>query len=114
GPLTRLTNSSRTYNFPVGADGIVRTVLVSPDEETNAAYTVYYHHATTPDNGSFDCTNLMANQDNEFWDLSRSANSSNAFVQLEYVNPSDPKSWSNRTNPSETSNVAIIQNTTGK
>jgi hypothetical protein len=113
GSFTRLTNSSRTYNFPVGANGVVRTVLISPEEETSGAYTVTYHHSVAPNNGVFSCTNLMANQENEFWDIIRSNNASNALVQIDYVNPEVAKNWSNNNNPSESSNVALIQNNVG-
>jgi hypothetical protein len=113
GSFTRLTNSSRTYNFPVGANGIVRTVLVSPEEETNSAYTVTYHHSIVPNNGVFGCTNLIANQENEFWDVNRAGSSANALVQIDYVNPEVAANWSNNNTPSDASNVAIIQNNAG-
>lgn len=113
GSFTRLTNSSRAYNFPVGANGVVRTVMVSPEQETDGAYTVRYRHAMVPDNGVFGCTNLIANQDNEFWDISRSSNAASAFVQIDYVNPENASGWSNNNSPAESANVALIQNSIG-
>ncbi|CAN5383991.1 hypothetical protein BH10BAC3_BH10BAC3_09760 [soil metagenome] len=113
GPLKRLTNTSHSYSFPIGYEGTVRSVVITPDQETDGAYTVYYHKATVPNNGVFECTNLMANQQDEYWDISRSTNASNAVVQVEYNTPASSQSWSNRVNPSDASNVAIVQNTNG-
>lgn len=113
GPLKRLTNSTRSYNFPVGAQGKIKTVLVTPEEETEGAYTVYYHQAIVPDNGVFGCTNLLANVQNEFWDITRSQNASNALVQVDYTHSISEGSWSNKKQPTELSKVALIQNNEG-
>ncbi|MES2648438.1 MAG: T9SS type A sorting domain-containing protein [Bacteroidota bacterium] len=113
GPLKRLTNAPYSYSFPVGAQGKVRSVVIAPDNSNEGSYTVYYHRNTTPDNGKFDCTNLLANQQEEYWSVSRSENAADAMVQMEYINSGEAKSWSNRVNPSEETSVAIIQNTNG-
>jgi hypothetical protein len=113
GPLTRLTNSTHVYTFPVGQDGLVSPVSVSPNDETPGSYTVTYHHAGIPDNGNFSCPNLMANKTDEFWDVKRATGSAAAYVQLNYKTPSDENLWSNRKQPLEGTNVAVIVNTSG-
>lgn len=113
GPLTRLTNSTHTYSFPIGAAGRVKSVNISPNDETAGSYTVAYHNTVTPNNGVFACTNLMADKNDEYWDVTRTSGSANAYLQVEYKAPASEQSWSNRQLPLEGSSVAMIVNNSG-
>jgi hypothetical protein len=111
GPLTRLTNSTVTYNFPVGANGAVRPATVTPVDGSASSYTVYYHHAAT--GGNVPGPDLLAVQSNEYWDITKNSGAE-AIVGMYYKNlnalPADAATsdWSNGMNPCVGCNVAVV------
>jgi hypothetical protein len=107
GPLTRITNSTYNFSFPVGDKGVVKNVVLAPYDETMSAYTVRYHNASAPANGMFSCTNLLANKTDEYYEVKRTNGSAAAGIQFEYVYTAQ---WSNGKLPAEGDNVAVIAN----
>lgn len=110
GPLTRITNSTYNYTFPIGTNGVVRNITVVPNDPTTGAYTVAYYKTYTPNSAKFSCTNLIANKIDEYYDVKKAIGSANASVQLPYEASMDASVWSNKKNPEEGQNVAVVIN----
>ncbi|CAN5383712.1 hypothetical protein BH10BAC3_BH10BAC3_09740 [soil metagenome] len=111
GPLTRLTNSTGTYTFPVGGGGAVRNAYVIPVTNTLSSYTVYYHNSSPTINAVLN--DLAGVQKNEYWDIIRNSGA-NAVVGMDYKNPNGlaagatTTDWSSTVNPCGACNVAVV------
>jgi hypothetical protein len=112
GPLTRLTNTTGTYAFPVGGLGEERTAYVTPVSGAPSSYTVYYHHAAPTINSVLDAS-LAGIQINEYWDITRNSGA-DAVIGMEYRNPNGlaagaaTTDWSGNVNPCWNCNVAVV------
>jgi hypothetical protein len=105
GPLTRQTNSSGSYDFPIG-NGLLRIVTIIPASSSSGSYSVKYN-ASAPAITSL-LGNLGGVQVNEYWDINRSSGP-DVVVSLNYVNPNNGAAWSSGINPCTTCNVAVVQ-----
>ncbi|MCC3159122.1 T9SS type A sorting domain-containing protein [Hymenobacter sp. 15J16-1T3B] len=89
GPLARQTNSAtQVYTFPVGANGRLKVGGVQPSISSSAtfrmlAYTNIAPNATTLAPGS----GLFTVSRREYWELTRTAGTANAYVRLYYTLP---------------------------
>ncbi|CAN5383603.1 hypothetical protein BH10BAC3_BH10BAC3_09730 [soil metagenome] len=111
GPLTRLTNSTASYNFPVGGNSQVRNAYVVPVSNAASSYTVLYHHASPAFNGVV--APVLGIQMNEYWDILRNSGA-DAVVGMDYKNPNGlvagvaTSDWSGSVNPCDACKVAVV------
>ncbi|RYD52739.1 MAG: T9SS type A sorting domain-containing protein [Sphingobacteriales bacterium] len=83
GPVSRATNATSSYVFPVGRSGRYMPVRIAPDASTASTYTVEFFNTGTPDYQNV--TAPLASVDAGSWfEISRASGGANAAVTLPY------------------------------
>ncbi len=110
GPMSKKTNTTGEFEFPVGKKGspdLYRPISIIPTETAGSTFTAEYNRGTTPYNNSPFLASLYGLVNTEHWALDRSAGSDKAQVKLNYLNPGSGN-WT-PTDPDMFSNVAVAQ-----
>lgn len=84
GPLAKKSNSISEFVFPVGKNGFLRAISITPNNTLPTTFTAEYFHESALDNiGSATDGSLLRISDNEYWVLDRSG-LSDAYVKLNW------------------------------
>ncbi|CAN5384728.1 hypothetical protein BH10BAC3_BH10BAC3_09810 [soil metagenome] len=89
GPMARSVNSTSDYTFPVGKTGAANTwrpVSVIPASTTVSTFLAEYFKGPTPNNATL-LSSITSLENNEYWEINRTAGSTGAVVKLNYKNP---------------------------
>jgi hypothetical protein len=121
GNLTRCTNSTSVYTFPVGdpnrPGGGYRPAYVQPSEPAQSTYTARFYYGTVPEQGFSNLIGgvLTGVVDNEQWAITGSnCPSSEAYIGFDYLyngttwSPVAPATACGGTNQTQCSNVGVV------